>query len=135
MYGYHRRQVNRWRQRAWPRYQRFTGQELAMIWAELISQIDQTQTNALCPRIQLAYFSNLANDPCVYCGIHYPKITRKKRNKNDRGRFMTRDHIVPARGQHCHPARSLDNLASACPRCNQAKADQPLLMYLLARSE
>src|SRR5205823_3732561 len=44
---------------------------------------------------------------------------------------MTLDHVAPRRGQSAYDRR--DNLVLACPGCNTAKADTPLLAFLLAR--
>jgi HNH endonuclease len=43
---------------------------------------------------------------------------------------MTLDHVTPRRGQNAYDRR--DNLVLACKMCNAAKADTPLLAFLLA---
>jgi len=43
---------------------------------------------------------------------------------------MTLDHVTPRRGQLAYDRR--DNLVLACRACNAAKADIPLLAFLLA---
>jgi hypothetical protein len=43
---------------------------------------------------------------------------------------MTLDHVTPRRGQIAYDRR--DNLVLACKLCNAAKADTPLLAFLLA---
>ena len=42
---------------------------------------------------------------------------------------LTLDHVAPRRGQSAYDRR--DNLVLACKRCNTAKADMPLLAFLL----
>jgi hypothetical protein len=53
------------------------------------------------------------------------------------GRFrpadMTLDHVAPRRGQSAYDRR--DNLVLACKACNAAKADMPLLAFLLRKRE
>lgn len=44
---------------------------------------------------------------------------------------ITLDHVTPRRGQSAYDRR--DNLVLACPACNGAKKDTPLLAFLLAR--
>ena len=57
----------------------------------------------------------LYRDPCSYCGEP----------------AFTVDHIVPMR----HDGRAEEgNLVGACPRCNVAKGDRPLLEFLLAEN-
>ncbi|HEX6534193.1 MAG TPA: HNH endonuclease signature motif containing protein [Gemmatimonadaceae bacterium] len=56
---------------------------------------------------------------CAYC---------ERRFKAD---VMTLDHVTPRRGQTAYDRR--DNLVLACPGCNAAKADKPILAFLLAR--
>ena len=46
---------------------------------------------------------------------------------------ITLDHVSPRRGRDAYDRR--DNLVLACPACNAAKADQPILAFLLARRE
>ena len=46
---------------------------------------------------------------------------------------ITLDHVSPRRGRDAYDRR--DNLVLACPGCNAAKADQPVLAFLLARKE
>lgn len=56
----------------------------------------------------------LLNDPCPFCGE----------------RSETFDHIQPqAEGGSHH----WSNIVGACPRCNLAKSDSALLLFLLAR--
>lgn len=58
---------------------------------------------------------------CAYCG---------KRTSPD---LITLDHVRPRRGQSAYDRP--DNLVLACTPCNAAKADSPLLAFLLqARS-
>lgn len=56
---------------------------------------------------------------CAYCGSRVPEET------------ITLDHVRPRRGQSAYD-RS-DNLVLACRPCNAAKADTPLLAFLMAR--
>ena len=56
---------------------------------------------------------------CAYCGNRVPEET------------ITLDHVRPRRGQSAYD-RS-DNLVLACRPCNAAKADTPLLAFLMAR--
>ena len=56
---------------------------------------------------------------CAYCGMRVPEET------------ITLDHVRPRRGQSAYD-RS-DNLVLACRPCNSAKADAPLLAFLMAR--
>ena len=63
-------------------------------------------------------------DPCAYCGR--------------RSAAGTVDHIEPrsrpARlGRAAGGVHSWLNYAAACPPCNRAKADRPLLTFLLGR--
>lgn len=44
---------------------------------------------------------------------------------------ITLDHVTPRRGKTAYDRR--DNLVLACPACNEKKADQPFLAFLLAR--
>ena len=68
-----------------------------------------------------AWMRLLRSDPCAYC--HRP------------GPAGTLDHIEP----RCRPARApggahcWTNYTGACGRCNAAKADRPLLVFLAAR--
>jgi 5-methylcytosine-specific restriction endonuclease McrA len=55
---------------------------------------------------------------CAYCG------------QKGSARTMTLDHVTPRRGQIAYDRR--DNLVLACKLCNAAKADKPLLAFLLA---
>lgn len=56
---------------------------------------------------------------CAYCGMRVPEET------------ITLDHVRPRRGQSAYD-RS-DNLVLACRPCNAAKADTPLLAFLMAK--
>lgn len=58
---------------------------------------------------------------CAYCA-------RKFAAKD-----MTLDHVSPRRGQDAYDRR--DNLVLACKACNAAKADKPILAFLLQRRE
>ena len=46
---------------------------------------------------------------------------------------ITLDHVTPRRGQSAYDRR--DNLVLSCRPCNAAKADTPILAFLLARRE
>ena len=54
---------------------------------------------------------------CAYCG---------RRVSAD---SITLDHVAPRRGQSAYDRR--DNLVLACTECNGAKADMPILAFLL----
>jgi 5-methylcytosine-specific restriction endonuclease McrA len=56
---------------------------------------------------------------CAYCGIETPPEA------------ITLDHVRPRRGQTAYDRA--DNLVLACRECNAAKADTPLMAFLLAR--
>lgn len=56
---------------------------------------------------------------CAYCGTRVPEET------------ITLDHVRPRRGQSAYDRA--DNLVLACRPCNSAKADAPLLAFLMAR--
>ncbi|HEY4320677.1 MAG TPA: HNH endonuclease signature motif containing protein [Gemmatimonadales bacterium] len=56
---------------------------------------------------------------CAYCGTRVPADT------------ITLDHVRPRRGQSAYDRP--DNLVLACRTCNAAKADTPLLAFLMAR--
>ena len=56
---------------------------------------------------------------CAYCGKQFPTRT------------MTLDHVTPRRGQTAYDRR--DNLVLACKTCNSAKADAPILKFLLEK--
>jgi len=58
---------------------------------------------------------------CAYCG-----------RKVD-PRTITLDHVTPRRGLTAYDRR--DNLVLACRRCNAAKADKAILVFLLAQRE
>src|SRR5215207_2568342 len=58
---------------------------------------------------------------CAYCGQRVPEST------------VTLDHVTPRRGQSAYDRR--DNLVLACQPCNGAKADMPILAFLLRRRE
>ncbi len=58
---------------------------------------------------------------CAYC-----------ERRTDPG-LITLDHVTPRRGQSAYDRR--DNLVLACPGCNGAKKDTPILAFLLARRE
>ncbi len=45
--------------------------------------------------------------------------------------IITLDHVRPRKGKSAYDRP--DNLVLACPPCNAAKADTPLLAFLLAR--
>jgi 5-methylcytosine-specific restriction endonuclease McrA len=57
---------------------------------------------------------------CAYCGKRIPP-----------GDPVTLDHVRPRKGQTAYDRP--DNLVIACRDCNAAKADTPLLAFLLAR--
>ncbi len=56
---------------------------------------------------------------CAYCGTRVPEET------------ITLDHVRPRRGQSAYDRA--DNLVLACRPCNAAKADTPLLAFLMAK--
>lgn len=56
---------------------------------------------------------------CAYCGTRVPAET------------ITLDHVRPRRGQSAYDRP--DNLVLACRPCNAAKADTPLLAFLMAK--
>ena len=58
---------------------------------------------------------------CAYCAGRFRPIE------------MTLDHVAPRRGQSAYDRR--DNLVLACKACNAAKADMPLLAFLLRKRE
>jgi len=58
---------------------------------------------------------------CAYCGRRVaPSV-------------VTLDHVTPRRGQTAYDRR--DNLVLACEDCNGAKADMPILAFLLRKRE
>ncbi len=56
---------------------------------------------------------------CAYCGKEMPLDA------------VTLDHVRPRRGQTAYDRP--DNLVLACRECNAAKADTPLMAFLLAK--
>jgi 5-methylcytosine-specific restriction endonuclease McrA len=58
---------------------------------------------------------------CAYCGR---RVTPGS---------VTLDHVAPRRGQSAYDRR--DNLVLACEDCNGAKADMPILAFLLRKRE
>lgn len=56
----------------------------------------------------------IANDPCSYCGASADSL----------------DHIVPQASGGSH---EWTNFTQACMKCNRAKSDKPLLLFLLER--
>lgn len=54
---------------------------------------------------------------CAYCERHVPERT------------ITLDHVTPRKGQTAYDRR--DNLVLCCKTCNSAKADKPILAFLL----
>jgi hypothetical protein len=58
---------------------------------------------------------------CAYCGRRVPAAS------------ITLDHVAPRRGQSAYDRR--DNLVLACSECNGAKADMPILAFLLRKRE
>ena len=58
---------------------------------------------------------------CAYCGS---RVSASK---------VTLDHVTPRRGQTAYDRR--DNLVLACEDCNGAKADMPILAFLLRKRE
>ena len=58
---------------------------------------------------------------CAYCGRRVPASS------------VTLDHVTPRRGQTAYDRR--DNLVLACEECNGAKADMPILAFLLRKRE
>lgn len=58
---------------------------------------------------------------CAYCGRRVAAST------------ITLDHVAPRRGQSAYDRR--DNLVLACEDCNGAKADMPILAFLLRKRE
>src|SRR5690348_13105841 len=58
---------------------------------------------------------------CAYCERIVPERT------------ITLDHVTPRRGQTAYDRR--DNLVLACQPCNGAKADMPILSFLLRKRE
>ena len=63
-----------------------------------------------------AYIATIINDPCSYCGRNDLKIEI--------------DHIIPV---SAGGGGLYNNLAPACRSCNRAKAQMPLLRYLIRR--
>lgn len=55
---------------------------------------------------------------CAYCERTVPERT------------ITLDHVTPRRGLTAYDRR--DNLVLCCKTCNSAKADKPILVFLLA---
>jgi hypothetical protein len=58
---------------------------------------------------------------CAYCGRRVAAGS------------VTLDHVTPRRGQTAYDRR--DNLVLACEDCNGAKADMPILAFLLRKRE
>jgi len=58
---------------------------------------------------------------CAYCARRFPP------------KEMTLDHVTPRKGQSAYDRR--DNLVLACKECNAAKADMPILAFLLRKRE
>ena len=58
---------------------------------------------------------------CAYCGRRVAAGS------------VTLDHVAPRRGQSAYDRR--DNLVLACEDCNGAKADMPILAFLLRKRE
>lgn len=58
---------------------------------------------------------------CAYCGRKVPATS------------ITLDHVSPRRGRSAYDRR--DNLVLACSDCNGAKADMPILAFLLRNRE
>ena len=58
---------------------------------------------------------------CAYCGRTVPAAA------------ITLDHVTPRKGQTAYDRR--DNLVLACEDCNGAKADMPILSFLLRKRE
>jgi hypothetical protein len=58
---------------------------------------------------------------CAYCGRRVAPTS------------VTLDHVAPRRGQSAYDRR--DNLVLACEDCNGAKADMPILAFLLRKRE
>jgi 5-methylcytosine-specific restriction endonuclease McrA len=58
---------------------------------------------------------------CAYCGRRVGAAA------------VTLDHVTPRRGQSAYDRR--DNLVLACEDCNGAKADMPILAFLLRKRE
>jgi 5-methylcytosine-specific restriction endonuclease McrA len=58
---------------------------------------------------------------CAYCGRRVSPGA------------ITLDHVTPRRGQTAYDRR--DNLVLACEDCNGAKADMPILAFLLRKRE
>ena len=58
---------------------------------------------------------------CAYCGRRATATP------------ITLDHVAPRRGQSAYDRR--DNLVLACADCNGAKADMPILAFLLRKRE
>ena len=58
---------------------------------------------------------------CAYCGRRVAASS------------VTLDHVAPRRGQSAYDRR--DNLVLACEDCNGAKADMPILAFLLRKRE
>jgi 5-methylcytosine-specific restriction endonuclease McrA len=58
---------------------------------------------------------------CAYCGRRVAAST------------ITLDHVAPRRGRSAYDRR--DNLVLACEDCNGAKADMPILAFLLRKRD
>ena len=58
---------------------------------------------------------------CAYCGRRVAPGS------------VTLDHVAPRRGQSAYDRR--DNLVLACEDCNGAKADMPILSFLLRKRD
>ena len=62
---------------------------------------------------------DLHGSVCAYCGTETPSD------------IITLDHVRPRRGQTAYDRP--DNLVLACRECNAAKADAPLVAFLMQK--
>jgi 5-methylcytosine-specific restriction endonuclease McrA len=85
------------------------------------SQLTSTSTSRTAYAETKRWLIQQHGPVCAYCGRRVPATT------------ITLDHVTPRRGQTAYDRR--DNLVLACEDCNGAKADMPILAFLLRKRE
>jgi 5-methylcytosine-specific restriction endonuclease McrA len=85
------------------------------------SQLTSTSTSRTAYAETKRWLIQQHGPVCAYCGRRVAATT------------ITLDHVAPRRGQSAYDRR--DNLVLACADCNGAKADMPILAFLLRKRE
>lgn len=108
-------------QRAAPRSRRGRGGRKRSAYADSKPQLTSLPTHRSAYLATRKWLLARHGPVCAYCGLRDDEAT------------ITLDHVTPRKGQSAYDRR--DNLVLACKRCNAAKADKPILAFLLGHPQ